>query len=282
MSDRGAHVPPVADLGPFTLGAAQRVCAGVYQLGRVVIEGRLNHQTPPSRGNPYWCETGPQSYIRFGALAHVWLTSHLIRRSKAVADAGGSLPGLHSFFTGERGTSSFWLPCLRSTRPIRMDGARVVGHLHQGSSASTSGGFSRKKADPIRRTLAIASGCLAAPCRGCQYQLARCHAARGRASSEALTRRTASASPNRRRRVKYLADQVSRQPPLRPLAPAPHRSLSRMTMSRCDACCLARIAVHGPVKPPPTMQTGSSVAGPNRPRRKGRHRYFSSLMKRVM
>lgn len=66
-------------------------------------------------------------------------------------------------------------------------------------------------------------------------------------SSEALTRRIASVSPNSRSRVKNLADQDSAQLPLRPLAPAPQRSASTSTTSSPGSCSLSMMAVHRPV-----------------------------------
>jgi len=66
--------------------------------------------------------------------------------------------------------------------------------------------------------------------------------------------RAACASPKRRCSVKNLVDQVDTQPPLRPLAPLPQISASISTTSRSERACRASIAVHSPVKPPPTMQ----------------------------
>src|SRR5690349_12232624 len=51
----------------------------------------------------------------------------------------------------------------------------------------------------------------------------------------------------------------ARNPPLRPDAPSPSRPASSTTTSRDGSASLARIAVHRPVKPPPT--TSRSVRG---------------------
>ncbi|MNP07876.1 hypothetical protein D3C76_999210 [compost metagenome] len=65
--------------------------------------------------------------------------------------------------------------------------------------------------------------------------------------SDSRTSRTASAAPNRRSRVKYLADQDNAHPPLRPLAPAPQMSASISTTSRAGTASLSISAVHRPV-----------------------------------
>ena len=53
--------------------------------------------------------------------------------------------------------------------------------------------------------------------------------------------------------------EATKNPPLRPLAPAPTRSASRTTTSRAGSSALACSAAQSPVKPPPTMQRSAAT-----------------------
>ncbi len=65
---------------------------------------------------------------------------------------------------------------------------------------------------------------------------------------------------------------AAQNPPLRPLAPQPTRSASRITTRRDGSVSSSRIAVHSPVNPPPTIATSAAStpragarAGPGSP-----------------
>jgi hypothetical protein len=76
----------------------------------------------------------------------------------------------------------------------------------------------------------------------------------------ARPRRTASPAPYKRTMVGNLAQLASTMPPLRPLAPKPQKRRSITHTSSPGSRWSSRMAVHSPVKPPPTMTT-SAVRG---------------------
>ena len=76
---------------------------------------------------------------------------------------------------------------------------------------------------------------------------------------EARHSRSASASPQRAVRLASFGHQDNAMPPLRPDAPPPQMSRSRIATSHPGSRSLMRSAVHSPTKPPPRIATSAVV-----------------------
>src|SRR5258708_6637157 len=79
------------------------------------------------------------------------------------------------------------------------------------------------------------------------------------ASSELRPTRTASSAPNKLVREESLGHHDRTNPPLRPDAPPPQISCSRITTSHAGSASLIRIAVQSPTYPPPIIATSVFV-----------------------
>src|SRR4051794_35903465 len=80
------------------------------------------------------------------------------------------------------------------------------------------------------------------------------------AASLARASSTAAAAPNRSRSESRLGHIEFAKPPLRPLGPVPHRSISSTTTRASGSSSERNHAVHIPVYPPPTTTTSASTS----------------------
>ena len=160
----------------------------------------------------------------------------------------------------------------RARSPVRVHSAAE----EQSASSPRPGSARRRAAPPRARTARLARP----PLRARRARAVRARRSRSpvASNSASIPRRSrsrgqrrkfsrpsrsscSSSSGNRDRPLPIpWVSEDCRKPPLRPLAPAPHRVASSTTTSRAGSSSFAYSAAHSPVKPPPTMHSSASSA----------------------